>query len=95
MQWRVGPIGAWVAMVEGERRRGRRYERVGLFRLDVKYVTPIRIGAKLLGVSPKVLTQLDPQGCGLREASAHNLSGSPFRYRLCGQVSTTDMHTHS
>ena len=43
---------AWGAMVEGERRRGRRYERVGLFRLDVKYVTPVRLGDGAVAAVP-------------------------------------------
>ena len=43
---------AWGAMVDCERRRGRRYARVGLFRLDVKYVTPIRIGDGAVAAVP-------------------------------------------
>ena len=43
---------AWGAMVEGERRRGRRYDRVGLFRLDVKYVTPVRLGDGAVAAVP-------------------------------------------
>jgi len=43
---------AWGAMVDGERRAGRRYERVGLFRLDVKYVTPVRVGDGAVAAVP-------------------------------------------
>jgi hypothetical protein len=43
---------AWGAMVDGERRRGRRYARVGLFRLDVKYVTPVRVGDGAVAAVP-------------------------------------------